>query len=160
MPRITPFLWFDTQAEEAAEFYCSIFPNSKITGVSHYSDAGPLPAGTAMTVSFVLDGQELTALNGGPHFKLTEAFSLSISCADQDEVDHYWDRLSEGGSESQCGWLKDRYGLSWQVVPTGMEELFSDPDPERARRAMEAMLGMSKLDVAALRRAADGVPAG
>jgi len=154
---ITPFLWFDTQAEEAAEFYCSIFPNSKITGVSHYSDAGPLPAGTAMTVSFVLDGQELTALNGGPHFKLTEAFSLSISCADQDEVDHYWEKLTAaGGEESQCGWLKDRYGLSWQVTPAGMEEIIGGDDPERVQRAMQAMFGMKKLDLAALQAAADG----
>ena len=156
MPRITPFLWFDTEAEEAAEFYCSIFPNSKITGVSHYSDAGPQPAGSVMTVSFVLDGQELTALNGGPYFKLTEAFSLSISCADQDEVDHYWDKVTaDGGEESQCGWLKDRYGLSWQVVPVGMNERINDPDPVRSERAMRAMLGMKKLDLAALQAAAD-----
>ncbi|HZQ79402.1 MAG TPA: VOC family protein [Acidimicrobiia bacterium] len=157
MPRITPFLWFDSQAEEAAEFYCSIFPNSKITGVSHYSDAGPLPAGTAMTVSLVLDGQELTLLNGGPHFKLTEAFSLSISCADQDEVDRYWEKLTaDGGEESQCGWLKDRYGLSWQVIPAGMEEIIGGDDPERVQRAMQAMFGMKKLDLAALQAAADG----
>jgi len=157
VPRITPFLWFDTQAEEAAEFYCSIFPNSKITGVTHYSDAGPLPAGAAMTVSLVLDGQELTLLNGGPHFKLTEAFSLSISCADQDEVDRYWEKLTaDGGEESQCGWLKDRYGLSWQVIPAGMEEIIGGDDPERVQRAMQAMFGMKKLDLAALQAAADG----
>jgi predicted 3-demethylubiquinone-9 3-methyltransferase (glyoxalase superfamily) len=159
MPRITPFLWFDTEALEAAEFYCSIFPNSKITGVSHYSDAGPRPAGSVMTVSFVLDGQELIALNGGPEFSFTEAISLFINCADQDEVDHYWDKLTAGGEESQCGWLKDRYGLSWQVVPEGMAELFSDPDASRAARAMRAMMGMSKLDIRALRAAADGLPA-
>ena len=157
MPRITPNLWFDTQSKEAAEFYCSIFPNSKITEVTHYSEAGPLPAGTAMTVSFVLDGQELTALNGGPHFKLTEAFSLSISCADQAEVDHYWDKLTaDGGEESQCGWLKDRYGLSWQVTPAGFEELMTDADPARVNRALQAMFGMKKLDLAALQAAADG----
>jgi predicted 3-demethylubiquinone-9 3-methyltransferase (glyoxalase superfamily) len=157
MPRITPFLWFDTEAEEAAEFYCSIFPNSKITEVTHYSDAGPQAAGSVMTVSFVLDGQELTALNGGPHFKLTEAFSLSISCADQAEVDHYWDKLTaDGGEESQCGWLKDRYGLSWQVTPAGMEEIIASDDPERVQRAMQAMFGMKKLDLAALQAAADG----
>ena len=158
MPQITPFLWFDTQAEEAAEFYCSIFPNSKITNVSHYGDAGPQPAGSVMTVSFVLDGLELTALNGGPHFKLSEAFSLAISCADQDEVDYYWDKLTaDGGEESQCGWLKDRYGLSWQVTPVGMVEIYTSDDPERVERAMKAMFTMKKLDLAALQAAADGV---
>jgi predicted 3-demethylubiquinone-9 3-methyltransferase (glyoxalase superfamily) len=157
MPRITPFLWFDTEAEEAAEFYCSIFPNSKITNVSRYTDAGPQPAGSAMTVSFVLDGLELTALNGGPHFKLSEAFSLAISCADQDEVDYYWDKLTaDGGEESQCGWLKDRYGLSWQVTPVGMVEIYNSDDPERVERAMKAMFTMKKLDLAALQAAADG----
>jgi predicted 3-demethylubiquinone-9 3-methyltransferase (glyoxalase superfamily) len=157
MPRITPFLWFNSEAEEAAEFYCSIFPNSKITDVTRYSDAGPQPAGSVMTVSFVLDGQELTALNGGPHFKLDEAFSLSISCADQAEVDHYWDLLTaDGGEESQCGWLKDRYGLSWQVTPAGMLDIIGSDDPERVQRAMQAMFGMKKLDLAALQAAADG----
>jgi predicted 3-demethylubiquinone-9 3-methyltransferase (glyoxalase superfamily) len=157
MPRITPFLWFNSEAEEAAEFYCSIFPNSKITDVTRYSDAGPQPAGSVMTVSFVLDGQELTALNGGPHFKLDEAFSLSISCADQAEVDHYWDLLTaDGGEESQCGWLKDRYGLSWQVTPAGMLHIIGSDDPERVQRAMQAMFGMKKLDLAALQAAADG----
>jgi predicted 3-demethylubiquinone-9 3-methyltransferase (glyoxalase superfamily) len=156
MPRITPFLWFDTEALEAAEFYCSIFPNSKITGVSHYSDAGPRPAGSVMTVSFVLDGQELIALNGGPEFSFTEAISLFINCADQDEVDHYWDKLTAGGEESQCGWLKDRYGLSWQVVPEGMMEVLNGDDPARVQRAMQAMFGMKKLDLDALRAAADG----
>jgi len=157
MPTITPFLWFDTEAEEAAEFYCSIFPNSKITNVSHYSDAGPQPAGSAMTVSFVLDGLELTALNGGPHFTHSEAFSLAISCADQDEVDYYWDKLTaDGGEESQCGWLKDRYGLSWQVTPVGMVEIYTSDDPDRVERAMKAMFTMKKLDLAALQAAADG----
>jgi predicted 3-demethylubiquinone-9 3-methyltransferase (glyoxalase superfamily) len=157
MPRITPFLWFDTEAEEAAEYYCSIFPNSKITNVSHYSEAGPQPAGSVMTVSFVLDGLELTALNGGPYFTHSEAFSLAISCADQDEVDYYWDALiAGGGEESQCGWLKDRYGLSWQVTPVGMVEIYTSDDPERVERAMKAMFTMKKLDLAALQAAADG----
>jgi predicted 3-demethylubiquinone-9 3-methyltransferase (glyoxalase superfamily) len=156
MPRITPNLWFDTEGLEAAEFYCSVFPNSEVKNVSHYTDAGPRPAGTVLTVDFVLDGQELTAINGGPEFTFDEAISLAINCKDQDEVDYYWTKLTEGGEESQCGWLKDRYGLSWQVVPEGMEELMLDPDPGRAERAMKAMLGMKKLDVAALRAAADG----
>ncbi|MDQ1439502.1 MAG: hypothetical protein QOK43_3131 [Acidimicrobiaceae bacterium] len=156
MPQITPNLWFDTQSEEAAEFYVSVFPNSKITNVSYYGEAGPRPAGTVLTVVFVLDGQEFTAINGGPEFTFDEAVSFLINCADQEEVDYYWDKLSEGGEESQCGWLKDKYGLSWQVVPAAMEVLFADPDPARADRAMKAMLGMRKLDVAALQAAADG----
>jgi predicted 3-demethylubiquinone-9 3-methyltransferase (glyoxalase superfamily) len=155
MPRITPSLWFDTEGEDAAEFYVSVFPNSKITHVSHYGEAGPRPAGTVLTVDFELDGQRYTAINGGPQFTFSEAISLQISCADQAEVDHYWDALSEGGSEGPCGWLKDRYGLSWQVVPKALGELIGDPDPARATRAMKAMLGMRKLDVAALRAAAD-----
>jgi predicted 3-demethylubiquinone-9 3-methyltransferase (glyoxalase superfamily) len=158
LQRITPNLWFDTEAEEAAEFYTSVFKNSRIVHVAHYTEAGPRPAGTVMTVEFELDGQRFIGINGGPQFKFDEAVSFMISCETQDELDYYWERLTEGGEESQCGWLKDRYGLSWQVVPTGMEELFSDPDPERARRAMQAMLGMRKLDIAALRSAADGVP--
>jgi predicted 3-demethylubiquinone-9 3-methyltransferase (glyoxalase superfamily) len=157
MPRITPNLWFDTESKEAAEFYCSVFPNSEITTISYYNDAGPRPAGTVLTVDFVLDGQEFTAINGGPEFTFDEAISLLVNCADQDEVDYYWTKLSEGGEESQCGWLKDRYGLSWQVVPVGMAELMSDPDTGRAQRAMQAMLGMKKLDMAALQAAADGV---
>jgi predicted 3-demethylubiquinone-9 3-methyltransferase (glyoxalase superfamily) len=156
MPRITPNLWFDTEGLEAAEFYCSVFPNSEVKNVAYYNDAGPRPAGTVLTVDFVLDGQELTAINGGPEFTFDEAISLAINCKDQDEIDYYWTKLTEGGEESQCGWLKDRYGLSWQVVPEGMEELMLDPDPGRATRAMKAMLGMKKLDVAALRAAADG----
>jgi predicted 3-demethylubiquinone-9 3-methyltransferase (glyoxalase superfamily) len=160
MPKITPNLWFDSEGLEAAEYYCSIFPNSKIEYVTHYpADADPARAGTVLTVDFVLDGQPYTALNGGPGFTFDEAVSLLITCADQAEVDYYWERLSAGGEEGPCGWLKDRYGLSWQVVPKGMDELFADPDPERARRAMEAMLKMRKLDIAALRAAADGVPA-
>ena len=156
MPTITPNLWFDTQAEEAAEFYVSVFPNSKITDVSHYGEAGPREAGMVLTVDFVLDGQRFTAINGGPQFTFDEAVSLLIECADQDEVDHYWEKLTDGGEESQCGWLKDRYGLSWQVVPSGMNDVMNDPDPARADRAMKAMLGMRKLDVAALQAAADG----
>ena len=156
MPGITPNLWFDSEAEEAAEFYVSVFPRSEITGISYYGDAGPGPTGTVLTVAFVLDGQPFTALNGGPAFTFSEAISFVVDCADQDEVDHYWARLSEGGEESQCGWLKDRFGVSWQVVPAGMGEVMGDPDPERAQRAMKAMLGMKKLDLAALRAAADG----
>jgi len=155
MPRITPNLWFDTESKEAAEFYVSVFPNSEIRNVSHYGEAGPREAGMVLTVDFVLDGQEFTAINGGPEFTFDEAISLLINCADQDEVDYYWTKLSEGGAEGQCGWLKDRYGLSWQVVPAGMGELMTDPDEGRAQRAMKAMLGMKKLDVAALKAAAD-----
>jgi predicted 3-demethylubiquinone-9 3-methyltransferase (glyoxalase superfamily) len=155
MPRITPNLWFDTQGHEAAEFYVSVFPNSEITNITRYGEAGPRPAGTVLTVDFVLDGQEYTAINGGPQFTFDEAISLLINCADQDEVDHYWTKLSEDGEEGQCGWLKDRYGLSWQVCPAGMAEVLNDPDAARAERAMRAMLDMKKLDVAALRAAAD-----
>jgi predicted 3-demethylubiquinone-9 3-methyltransferase (glyoxalase superfamily) len=159
MPRLVPNLWFDTQALEAAEFYCSVFPNSRIVSVARYPEGAPGPAGEVMTVEYELDGQRLVHINGGPEFTFSEAVSLQIDCADQAEVDHYWNALVDGGEESQCGWLKDRYGFSWQVVPAGMEELFSDPDPDRAQRAMQAMLTMRKLDVEALRRAADGVPA-
>ncbi|MGI9119718.1 MAG: VOC family protein [Acidimicrobiales bacterium] len=155
MPRITPNLWFDTQGQEAAEFYVSVFPNSQITNVTYYGEAGPRPAGTVLTVDFVLDGQELTAINGGPEFTFDEAISLLINCADQEEVDYYWAKLSEGGEEGQCGWLKDRYGLSWQVCPVGLVEALNDPDQGRAQRAMQAMLSMRKIDVAALAAAAD-----
>jgi predicted 3-demethylubiquinone-9 3-methyltransferase (glyoxalase superfamily) len=155
MPRITPNLWFDTQSEEAAEFYVSVFPNSRIRTISYYGEAGPRPAGTVLTVDFVLDGQEYTAINGGPEFTFDEAISLLINCADQEEVDYYWDKLSEGGEKGPCGWLKDRYGLSWQVVPEELTALITDPDKERAQRAMKAMLGMNKLDIAALHAAAD-----
>ena len=158
-PKIIPNLWFDTEAEQAAEFYVSVFDNSRIVGVTHYTEAGPREAGMVMTVEFELDGQRFVGINGGPEFKFDEAVSFQITCEDQEEVDYYWDRLSEGGEEGPCGWVKDRYGLSWQVVPTGMEELFADPDQERAKRAMEAMFGMRKLDIAALREAADGVQA-
>ncbi len=156
MPRITPNLWFDTEALEAAEFYVSVFPNSEVKNVTHYNEAGPREAGMILTVDFELDGQKVTAINGGPEFHFDEAISLLIDCKDQEEVDYYWSKLSEGGEEGPCGWVKDRYGLSWQVVPAGMEELLNDPDSERAVRAMTAMLGMRKLDVAALQAAADG----
>jgi predicted 3-demethylubiquinone-9 3-methyltransferase (glyoxalase superfamily) len=159
MPTITPNLWFDGQAEQAAEFYVSVFPNSKIENVARYTDAGPGPAGTVMTVEFVLDGQPFVGINGGPQYPLTPAVSFQITCADQDEVDRYWELLTDGGEEVQCGWLTDRFGLSWQVVPTGMAEVFASGDPEAATRAMKAMLGMRKLDIAELRRAADGTPA-
>lgn len=160
MPRITPNLWFDTEAEEAAAFYVSVFPNSRITAVARYPEGAPGPAGSVMTVELELDGQRFVGINGGPQFPFTEAVSFEITCADQAEVDHYWERLVEGGEESRCGWLKDRYGVSWQVVPTGMQELFDDPDPDRVQRAVQAMLGMRKLDLAALRAAADGVLTG
>ncbi len=153
--RITPNLWFDTEAEEAAEFYTSLFKNSRIVHVARYTDAGPRKAETVMTVEFELEGQRFVGINGGPEFKFDEAVSFLISCEDQDEVDYFWSRLSEGGEEGQCGWLKDKFGLSWQVVPQGMEEILNDPDPERATRAMKAMLGMRKLDIATLRAAAD-----
>ncbi|MFE9253203.1 VOC family protein [Streptomyces sp. NPDC007088] len=155
MPRITPNLWFDTEGLEAAEFYVSVFPNSQIENVTYYNEAGPRPAGTVLTVEFRLDGQEYTAVNGGPQFTFDEAISLLVNCADQKEVDYYWEKLSEGGSEGPCGWLKDKYGLSWQVAPVGLGELLADPDSGRARRAMAAMLRMGKLDLAALRAAAD-----
>jgi predicted 3-demethylubiquinone-9 3-methyltransferase (glyoxalase superfamily) len=154
--KIVPNLWFDTEAEEAAKFYIDVFENSRIVNVTHYTEAGPRDAGMVMTVEFELGGQRFIGINGGPEFSFDEAVSFAIECETQEEVDYFWAKLSEGGEEGQCGWLKDRYGLSWQVVPTGMEELFADPDKGRAERAMKAMLGMRKLDVAALRRAADG----
>jgi predicted 3-demethylubiquinone-9 3-methyltransferase (glyoxalase superfamily) len=158
--RIRPNLWFDTEAEEAADFYVSVFKNSRVVNVTRYTEAGPREAGMVMTVEFELDGQRFVGINGGPDFTFDEAVSFEIVCEDQDEVDYYWERLTDGGEESQCGWLKDRYGLSWQVVPKGMDEVFSDADPERGKRAMEAMLKMRKLDLGALRAAADGVTAG
>jgi predicted 3-demethylubiquinone-9 3-methyltransferase (glyoxalase superfamily) len=154
--KIVTNLWFDTEAEEAAEFYCSVFEDSKVVNVSHYPDSVPDKAGTVLTVDFELNGQRFTALNGGPQFKFDEAISLLINCKDSEEVDYFWEKLTDGGAESMCGWVKDRYGLSWQVVPEGMDELFADDDPERASRAMEAMMKMRKLDIEALRRAADG----
>ena len=160
LQRITPNLWFDTQAEEAANFYVSVFPNSRIVAVAHYTEAGPRAAGMVMTVEFELSGQRIVAINGGPEFTFDEAISLLVNCETQDEIDYYWEHLlADGGQEGPCGWLKDRYGLSWQVAPTGMDALFADPDKSRATRAMQAMFGMRKLDMAALQAAADGVPA-
>jgi predicted 3-demethylubiquinone-9 3-methyltransferase (glyoxalase superfamily) len=156
LSKITPCLWFDTQAEDAARFYTGIFQNSRVLNVSHYGSAGPRPEGMVMVVSFVLDGQEFIALNGGPEFTFDEAISFQVNCESQEEVDEFWAKLSEGGEEGPCGWLKDKFGLSWQIVPTVMDELISDPDPERAQRAMKAMLGMRKLDIAELQRAAAG----
>jgi predicted 3-demethylubiquinone-9 3-methyltransferase (glyoxalase superfamily) len=154
MQNITPCLWFDTEGEAAARFYTSVFPNSRILDVSYYGEAGPGAAGTVLTVEFELDGLHFTALNGGPEFAFDEAISFQIACTGQDEVDYYWDALTAGGHESQCGWLKDKFGVSWQVVPTELPELLADPDPARAQRAMRAMLGMKKIDVAAMRAAA------
>lgn len=154
--KIVPNLWFDTEAEEAAEFYVSVFDDGRVVNVTHYTDAGPREAGTVMTVEFELEGQRFVAINGGPEFKFDEAVSFAIECETQEEIDRYWDELREGGGEEgPCGWLRDRFGLSWQVVPAGMEELLADPDRGRAERAMRAMLSMRKIDVAALRDAAD-----
>jgi predicted 3-demethylubiquinone-9 3-methyltransferase (glyoxalase superfamily) len=159
--KIVPNLWFDTQAEEAAQYYIDVFGSGRVLGVARYPEGAPGPAGQVMSVEFEVAGMRFVGINGGPQFPFTEAVSLQVDCADQAEVDRFWDRLiGDGGEESQCGWLKDRYGLSWQIVPAGMDDLFSDPDPARAQRAMQAMLGMRKLDVAALRAAADGVPVG
>lgn len=153
MQRISPFLWFDSQAEEAAKFYTSIFQNSKITKVARYGAGGPGPAGSVMTVAFELDGQEFVALNGGPHFKINEAISFVVNCETQDEVDAYWDQLSAGGQQVQCGWLKDKYGVSWQVVPTALPRLLSGSDGEKTRRVAQAMMQMKKLDIQVLQRA-------
>ena len=158
--KITPNLWFDREAEEAADFYTSVFPDSRIVDITHYPEGSPGPAGTVMTVEWELNGQRFVGINGGPQFKFDEAVSFSVECEDQNEVDYFWERLlAGGGEESQCGWLKDRYGLSWQVVPAGWEELLTGPDPARVERAMHAMFGMKKLDIAALEAAADGVTA-
>ena len=157
MPKITPCLWFDTQGEEAARFYTSIFPNSRIVDIAHYGEAGPREAGTVMVVRFELDGQELVALNGGPEFTFDEAISFQIDCADQEEVDRYSEALTDGGEQGPCGWVKDRFGLSWQVVPKRMIELLSDPDEAKAQRAMAAMLEMRKIDIAAVEAAAAAV---
>ncbi len=159
MPEITPNLWFDTEAEEAAAFYVGIFPNSRVTAVAHYTAAGPREEGTVMTVEFELDGQRFVGINGGPEFTFDEAVSLMIECDDQAEIDHYWDALTAGGEEGPCGWLKDRFGLSWQVVPKGMDAMFASEDTDRAARAMQAMFAMKRIDIAALERAADGVTA-
>jgi predicted 3-demethylubiquinone-9 3-methyltransferase (glyoxalase superfamily) len=155
MQPITPCIWFDTQAEEAATFYTSVFPKSKITEISHYTVDGPR-SDTVLTVEFELNGRPFTALNGGPDFKPTEAISFQVYCEDQEEVDNYWDTLSRGGEEGPCGWVKDRFGVSWQIVPVAMMKLILDPDRERARRATAAMMGMKKLDIAALEKAAAG----
>lgn len=155
MQKITPFLWFDDKAEEAANFYVSVFKNSKVTTVTRYGDAGPGPKGAAMTAVFQLEGQEFIALNGGPQFKFTEAISFVINCETQEEIDDFWSKLSEGGAESQCGWLKDKYGLSWQVVPSILGELFSSKDPEQSQRVMKAMLQMKKMDIKTLKDAAE-----
>jgi len=160
MQRITPFLWFDHQAEEAANFYVSIFKNSKVGSMARYDEEGAKaagrPKGSVMTVAFELDGQEFTALNGGPLFKFTEAMSLVVNCETQEEVDHFWERLSAGGQEVQCGWLKDRFGVSWQVVPTVLIEMLQDQDPQKAKRVMAAMLKMKKISIEPLRQAYEG----
>lgn len=156
MQKISPMLWFDDQAEEAASFYVSLFDDAEITSIARYPDGSPGPAGGVMTVSFTLEGQEYTALNGGPEFSFTEAISFVVRCKDQDEVDRFWDRLVEdGGEESQCGWLKDRFGLSWQIVPDRLGELLGDPVPARSQAAMQAMLQMSKIEIKTLEDAAD-----
>lgn len=162
MQKITPFLWFDDNAEEAARFYTSIFPESKIVSMSRYGEAGPGRAGTVMTVTFQIEGQELIALNGGPQFRFTEAISFSVNCETQDEVDELWEKLSEGGEEGpcgwlkdKCGWLKDKYGLSWQINPTALGEMLNDPDPVKAQNVMAAMLQMGKIDIERLKQARD-----
>jgi predicted 3-demethylubiquinone-9 3-methyltransferase (glyoxalase superfamily) len=155
-PKITTFLWFDNNAEEAANFYVSIFKNSKVLNAVRYGDSGPGPKGTVMTIAFQLDGQEFTALNGGPRFKFTEAISLVVHCKTQEEVDHFWEKLSEGGEKVQCGWLKDKFGLSWQIVPDVLIELFQDGDSLKSQRVMKAMLQMKKLDIEGLKQAAEG----
>lgn len=156
MQKITPFLWFDANAEEAMQFYTSIFKNSKITGISRYGDAGPGPKGTVMVGSFELDGQAFMALNGGPQFKFSPAISFVVDCKTQQEVDELWEKLSEGGRKDQCGWLQDKFGVSWQIVPTILGELMQDKDPEKSQRVMKAMLGMNKLDIEGLKRAYEG----
>ena len=158
MSKITPFLWFDNQAEEAVEFYLSVFPNSRRLQLSRYGEAGPGPADSVMTIHFELDGNEFIALNNGPaHYGFDESISFMIDCSTDDEVDHYWDALTDGGEEIACGWLKDRFGLRWQVVPAELPSVLGDPDPERAKRAMQAMMTMKKLDIRAMKEAADGV---
>lgn len=153
MQKITPFLWFDNNAEEAVNLYLSIFRNSKITKVARYGDAGPGPKGSVMTIAFQLEGQDFIALNGGPIFKFTEAISLSVDCKTQQEVDELWEKLSAGGQPGQCGWLKDKFGLSWQIVPSALVEMLQDKDAEKSKRVMQAMMRMNKLDIAGLKRA-------
>lgn len=154
MNDLTPCLWFDTEGEEAARFYTSVFPSSRILELSRYGEAGPREAGTVMTVGFELNGKRFLALNGGPEFTFSEAISFQVSCRDQDEVDSYWSKLSDGGEEGPCGWLKDRFGVSWQIVPTALPELLGSPDPETSQRVMRAMLKMKKIEIAELERAA------
>lgn len=154
MQKITPFLWFDNNAEEAVHFYTSIFKDSKILATSRYGDAGPGPKGTVMTMKFQLNGQEFIALNGGPHFKFTEAISFVVNCETQQEIDEYWATLTAGGKEVQCGWLKDKYGLSWQIVPTVLGQLMQNSDPVKASRVMQAMMKMVKMDIETLKQAA------
>ena len=153
MQKISPFLWFDDQAEEAMNFYVSVFKNSKVGKITRYGDAGPGPKGSVMTASFELEGQPFTALNGGPHFKFTEAVSFFVNCETQEEVDELWAKLAEGGQTQQCGWLKDKFGLSWQIIPSILIELMNDRDPQKSRRVMEAMLQMTRIDIAKLRQA-------
>ena len=158
--KIVPNLWFDTEAEQAADFYVSVFKDGRVISKTHYNEAGPREAGMVMTVEWEVNGMRFVGINGGPEFKFDEAVSFQITCEDQDEVDYYWEGLIEGGgAEGPCGWLKDRFGLSWQVVPAGFEDILNGDDPEKARRAMEAMLKMRKLDIAELERAAEGTPA-
>jgi predicted 3-demethylubiquinone-9 3-methyltransferase (glyoxalase superfamily) len=154
--KITPFLWFDTQAEEAAKFYTSIFKNSRIGHISHYGEGTPMPKGTVLVVEFELDGVQFMALNAGPQFHFTEAISFLVSCESQEEIDHYWKKLSAGGTEIQCGWLKDRYGLAWQIVPAIFFKFVNDPDPEKSQRVMNAMMKMIKMDIEGLKRAYEG----
>jgi len=156
MQKITPFLWYENQAEEAANFYVSVFKNSKVKNVTRYPEGSPAPVGSVMTVEFELDGQEFVGLNGGPSFKFTEAVSFVVNCETQEEVDYFWDKLLEDGTESQCGWLKDKYGMSWQITPTILSKLYDSKDPEKSKRVMQAMLQMKKLDVEVLKQAADG----
>jgi predicted 3-demethylubiquinone-9 3-methyltransferase (glyoxalase superfamily) len=153
MHKITPFLWFDSQAEEAANFYVSVFKNSRVVSVSRYGEGGPMPKGTVMTATFELDGQPIMALNGGPEFEFTEAISFFVNCETQAEVDALWEKLSEGGEKGPCGWLKDKFGLSWQIVPTALGRMLGGPDPEKSKRVMDAMLKMSKIDIATLEQA-------
>ena len=156
MQKIVPFLWFDTEAEEAASFYTSIFKNSRVTNVTRYGEAGPRPAGMVMVVSFQLEGQDFTGLNGGPEFKFNEAVSLEVNCETQDEVDEFWEKLSAGGEKGPCGWLKDKFGLSWQIVPTVLNEMLQDEDADKANRVMKAMLQMTKIEIGELERAYKG----
>src|SRR5919202_283136 len=159
MENITPCLWFDTEGEEAAEFYTSIFPNSRIVDVARYGSAGPRPEGTVMTAAFELDGRPFAALNGGPEFQFNEAISFQVSCETQEQVDHFWSKLAEGGEQGPCGWLKDKFGVSWQIVPTALPRLLADPDREKSQRVMAAMLQMRKIEIDELERAAAATPA-